>query len=50
MRRDLLMANELFGLNKGMDDFTIDEATKTVTITYNMNRILVKNRATAFAR
>lgn len=37
-------------LNQGMDEFTIDEATKTVTITYNMNRVLVEHKATAFAK
>lgn len=36
-------------LDKGMDAFTWDQAAKTVTITYNMNRILVQNHATAFA-
>ena len=30
--------------NQGMDDFTIDEETRTVTVTHNMNRVLVDNR------
>ena len=29
--------------NYGMDEFTIDETSMTVTITYNMNRIIAKN-------
>lgn len=29
--------------NYGMDDFTVNDETKTVTITYNMNRIIVEN-------
>lgn len=37
-------------LNQGMDDFTVDEATKQVTITYNMNHILVQHHATAFSK
>ncbi len=32
-------------LNQGMDDFTMDEAAKEVTITYNMNRIIVENKS-----
>lgn len=35
-------------LGQGMDEFTVDEATKTVTITYNMNRIIVDNKATEY--
>ena len=31
-------------LNHGLDDFTMDEATRRVTITYNMNRVIVKNK------
>lgn len=37
-------------LNQGMDDFTLDEDARTVTIAHNMNRVLVSNRATAFAK
>ena len=29
--------------NYGLDDFTVNDETKTVTITYNMNRIIVEN-------
>ena len=29
--------------NYGLDDFTIDESAKTVTITHNMNRVIVEN-------
>lgn len=29
--------------NYGLDDFTIDDEAKTVTITHNMNRIIVEN-------
>lgn len=32
------------------DKFDIDEATNTVTIHYNMNRVLVSNHATAFEK
>lgn len=37
-------------LDKGMDAFTWDKEAKMVTINYNMNRILVENHATAFAK
>ena len=29
--------------NYGLDDFSVDEAAKTVTIKYNMNRVIVEN-------
>lgn len=35
-------------LNQGMDDFTMDEAAKEVTITYNMNRIIVENKSSEY--
>lgn len=35
-------------LKQGMDDFSIDEATRTVTIAYNMNRIIVQNKSTEY--
>lgn len=28
-----------------MDAFTVDDVAKTVTITYNMNRLIVENAA-----
>ncbi|MBQ7471232.1 MAG: hypothetical protein IJS97_02240 [Prevotella sp.] len=34
-------------LNQGMDDFTVDDEAKTVTITYNMNRVIVENASSA---
>ncbi|MBM6991727.1 MAG: tetratricopeptide repeat protein [Prevotella sp.] len=37
---------EFIPLGQQMDAFTVDEATKTVTITYNMNKVIVKNRTT----
>ena len=30
-------------LNYGLDDFKVDDVAKTVTITYNMNKVIVKN-------
>lgn len=33
--------------NYGLDDFTVDEAAKTVTIKYNMNRVIVDNAHSA---
>ena len=30
-------------LNQGLDDFTVDEEAQTVTIAYNMNRVIVDN-------
>ena len=30
-------------LNYGLDDFKVDDEAKTVTITYNMNKVIVKN-------
>ena len=30
-------------LNYGLDDFKVDDETKTVTITYNMNHIIMQN-------
>ena len=35
-------------LNQGMDDFTMDEDAKEVTITYNMNRIIVENKSSEY--
>ena len=35
-------------LNQGMDDFTMDETAKEVTITYNMNRIIVENKSSEY--
>lgn len=32
----------------GMDDFTMDENTMEVTITYNMNRIIVENKSSEY--
>ena len=32
-------------LNLGLDDFTVDETTGNVTILYDMNRVLVANKA-----
>ena len=32
-------------LDQGMDAFTVDDVAKTVTITYNMNRLIVENAA-----
>ena len=32
----------------GMDDFTMDEETQQVTITYNMNRIIVENKSSEY--
>ena len=34
-------------LNGGLDDFTVDEEAKTVTIKYNMNRVIVQNARSA---
>ena len=31
-----------------MDDFTMDEETQQVTITYNMNRIIVENKSSEY--
>ena len=31
-----------------MDDFTIDEATRTVVIAHDMNKIIVQNKATSY--
>lgn len=36
---------EFIPLGQEMDAFTVDEATKTVTILHNMNRVIVKNRS-----
>ena len=33
--------------NGGLDDFTVDDEAKTVTITYNMNKVLVEHARTA---
>ena len=33
--------------NYGLDDFTIDEEAKTVTIAHNMNRVIVDNARSA---
>ena len=33
--------------NGGLDDFTIDDEAKTVTITYNMNKVLVEHARAA---
>lgn len=33
--------------NYGLDEFTIDESAKTVTIKNNMNRVIVQNAKTA---
>ena len=33
--------------NYGLDDFMVDEVAKTVTITYNMNRVVVDNARSA---
>ena len=30
-------------LNYGLDEFTVDDNAKTVTIKYNMNRVIVEN-------
>lgn len=35
-------------LNQGMDEFTMDETSKTVIIRYNMNKIIVKNKNTEY--
>ncbi|MDY6131628.1 MAG: hypothetical protein SPI18_10195 [Prevotella sp.] len=35
-------------LNHGLDAFTMDETTKRVTITYNMNRVIVKNKSSEY--
>ncbi len=35
-------------LGGGMDDFTIDEATRTVVIAHDMNKIIVQNKATSY--
>ena len=35
--------------NYGLDDFTVDDEAKTVTITHNMNRVIVENAHTADA-
>lgn len=35
-------------LNQGMDAFTMDTAAKTVVIEYNMNRVIVNNKNTAY--
>lgn len=35
-------------LNQDMDAFTIDKAAKTVTIKYNMNRVIVENKQTDY--
>ena len=34
-------------LNYGLDEFTVDDNAKTVTIKYNMNRVIVENAHTA---
>lgn len=34
-------------MDYGLDEFTVDEAAQTVTITHNMNRIIVNNASTA---
>lgn len=35
-------------LQQGMDEFTIDEGNKTVTITHNMNKIIVSNKSSEY--
>ena len=35
-------------LDQGMDDFAMDEDAKEVTITYNMNRIIVENKSSEY--
>lgn len=35
-------------LNQGMDEFTMDEKTKKVVIKYNMNKIIVANKQSAY--
>lgn len=35
-------------LEQGMDEFTVDDVAKTVTIKYNMNRIIVENAASPY--
>ena len=35
-------------LNQGMDDFTMDETTKKVTIRYNMNKVIVENKSSEY--
>ena len=34
-------------LNYGLDDFKVDDEAKTVTITYNMNRVIAQNAHSA---
>jgi tetratricopeptide (TPR) repeat protein len=34
-------------MDYGLDEFTVDEAAQTVTITHNMNRVIVNNASTA---
>ncbi len=34
-------------LNGGLDEFTVDDEARTVTITHNMNRVIVDNAHTA---
>ena len=35
---------EFIPLNRGLDDFEMDEVNKRVTISYNMNRVIVQNK------
>lgn len=39
---------EFIPLDQGMDDFTMDEDGKTVTIKYNMNKIIVANKSSEY--
>lgn len=39
---------EFIPLNRGMDDFDMDEQNKRVTIRYNMNRVIVQNKFSPF--
>ena len=34
-------------LNYGLDDFSVDDEAKTVTITHNMNHVIVANASSA---
>ncbi|MCA0957600.1 tetratricopeptide repeat protein [Muricauda ruestringensis] len=34
-------------LNSGLDDFTVDETTGNVTVAFDMNKVIVNNKATA---
>lgn len=39
---------EFIPLEQGMDDFEMDEQAKTVVIRYNMNRVIVNNKASEY--